>query len=118
MKVLLKDLHSPDVFDLENYAPDCQDNFGFLLQAMFGPEGEDGEESFDIIICTPKWLESSIVDPVYSGRHHLIVCSFNLEAIRKYLIDYANECEAPTWEEAASRLARIGKWEFEDYIDK
>lgn len=115
MKVILKDLHSPDIFDLESYAPDSPDEFGFLLQAMFGPEDEEGEESFDMMICTPKWLENSMKGAVYSGRHHLIVRSLDITAIRQFLINYARECAAPSWEEAANKLARLGKWEFEDY---
>ena len=56
MQAVLKGLHSPDIADVEHCLPYEEDNFGFLLQAMVGPMDGEGEESFDIIVCTPKWL--------------------------------------------------------------
>ena len=116
VRPILKRLHSPDVLDLDTYSPQQVDDFGFLLQAMFGPVGEDGEESFDIVVCTPKWLEGTMNKAVFSGRHHLFVRSFDIESIRAFLIDYARECAGSSWNEVAEKLARIGKWEFEDYV--
>jgi hypothetical protein len=53
MQAVLKGLHSIDIADLENYAPDEEDNFGFALRAMVGPMNREGEESVDITVCTP-----------------------------------------------------------------
>lgn len=44
MNAKLKRLHSPDIYNLENYHPESPDSFCFLLQAMIGPADEDGEE--------------------------------------------------------------------------
>ena len=82
---------------------------------MFGPEGQEGEESFDMIVCTPKWFEMNMETAARSGRHHLFVRSFDLEGIRAFLEDYARECVGSTWDEVARKLGRLGKWEFEDY---
>jgi hypothetical protein len=117
IRPLLKRIHGPDIFDLESFFPDEDDCFGFLIQAMFGPENSEGEESFDLVVCTPKWLEQKLAkDMILSGRHHLIVKEYNFEAIRSFLIEYARQCCGDTWQEVAQILSRIGRWEFEDYV--
>ena len=60
----LKALHSPDVLDLVGFQP--QQSFGFLLQAMIGPLGADGEESFDIMVCTPEWFSAEMKENIVS----------------------------------------------------
>jgi len=82
MEAKLKRLHSPDIYNLEDYQPDAQDDFGFILQAMIGPAGEEGEESFDIEVCTPRWIEKRHrVDEVVVGLHYLIVREYNYPRI-------------------------------------
>lgn len=116
IKAVLKGLHSPDVFDLGSYVPEYSDNFSLLVQAMFGPEGTIGEESFDILICTPNWLNSELdLKSIIIGRHYLIVREYSFDNISKFLSDYADRCQGETWSEVAAKLARLGKWEFEDY---
>jgi len=112
----LKRLHSPDISNLETHHPEDEESFGFLIQAMFGPEGAQGEESFDMVVCTPKWFEKQILDDsALSGRHHLFVKRYDIEIIRAFLIQYARTCAGETWQQVAEMLSRISKWEFEDY---
>jgi hypothetical protein len=74
MRPELKRIHSPDIADWEFFRPQDARSFAFLLQAMFGPDNGDGEEAFDLIVCTPKWLEQKVSrDTIISGRHHLVV---------------------------------------------
>lgn len=116
VKPVLKRLHSPDVFDLEAFAPADPACFSFLLQAMFGPEGGEGEESFDVLVCTPGWIAREVERRrILDGRHHLIVSAFDIQQVRSFLVAYANACVGKTWQEVATKLARLGKWEFEDY---
>ena len=112
----LKNIHSPDIPDMEVFRPENAENFCFLLQAMFGPEDAEGEESFDVVVCTPKWLEQNMSkNEIVLGRHHLVVKEYNIERLRFFLSEFGRRCEADSWDEAAQRLSRIGKWEFEDY---
>ena len=112
----LKRLHSPDVPDLDSYSPENGSCFGFLVQAFFGPEDSDGEESFDVIVCTPAWLARQLQqNKIIDGSHHLIVNEYDLNAIKSFLATYARSCEGCTWDEVATKLSRMGKWEFEDY---
>lgn len=116
VRPVLKRLHSPDVLDLESFSPADPTCFSLLLQAMFGPEGISGEESFDIIGCTPAWLAGEVERRgIVNCRHHLVVRRFDLSEIRSFLMEYAKNTAGKTWREAAVKLSRIGMWEFEDY---
>ena len=51
------------------------------------------------------------------GVHTLVVGldDFDQRALRAWLEARVNEVEADSWTELASRLGRVGHWEFEDY---
>jgi len=112
----LKRLHSPDVYDLKGYLPEEPDSFGFLLQAMVGPQGMEGEESFDILVCTPEWLKRNH-DPsdIVVGRHYLFVFRYEYESLVEFISAFVRQCVGDSWKEVAQKLCRLGKWEFEDY---
>lgn len=113
----LKRLHSPDVDDLESFVPEDPNRFGILVQAMFGPEGLEGEESFDLLVCTPAWMAEEVKHAgIVIGRHYLIVNTFDLPGLRAFLEDYAKSSPGKTWQEVTTKLARLGRWEFEDYV--
>ena len=118
MNAELKRLHSPDIYDLESYRPETADKFGFLLQAMIGPEGKDGEESFDIEVCTPRWLDENYdLDEVVIGRHHLIVREYNYQRLVQSIQEFLKSCTGKDWNEVARKVSRLGMWEFEDYVE-
>lgn len=111
----LKRIHSPDVFDLDN--PSLRENepYCVLIQAMFGPEGVDGEESFDLLVCNNLWVERQSRLGAFSSGHRLIVARFDIDEIRAFLEKAASKSSGASWEEAARKLGRYGKWEFEGY---
>ena len=116
MRAELKWLHSPDVEDLKQYWPKEPDNFGFLLQAMMGPAGQEGEESFNMVVCTPKWLKQTHADAdIVLGRHHLIVFRYDYQSLLNYIRTFAERCTGESWQEIAQKLSRLGRWEFEDH---
>jgi hypothetical protein len=116
MRAVLRYLHSPDVPDLTAYSPADPAKFSILVQAMIGPQGGDGEESFDVQVCTPRWLEADHNGgDIISGRHMLIVLKFDYDALKRYFEHAAASVTGADWDEVAQKLSRIGKWEFEDY---
>ena len=83
---------------------------------MIGPKGLEGEESFDIQVCTPKWLsEHHEGTDILLGRHHLIMFEYSYERLVDYISAFCSECSGQTWQEVAAKLSRLGRWEFEDY---
>jgi len=118
MKAELKYLHSPDVGNLsfESYSPENPDNFLLLVQAMIGPLGEKGEESFDFLVCTPKWLSNELenIDFLF-GKAYLFVREYNYKVIRKTIEDLCDRTYGDNWNVISQKLSRFGYWEFEDY---
>jgi Immunity protein 8 len=67
-----------------SFQPTEIDNFGFLLQILVGPEEGIGEESFDVMVCTPRWLiENHSPEDIVSGRHMLIMFRYDYRATRQ-----------------------------------
>ena len=115
-RAALRRLHSPDAPDLDTYSPPDKTRFGILVQAMIGPEGEPGEESFDFFVCSPTWLIEELHELDYKFSHHyLFVAEYDLVLIRKALQHLCEHVVGPDWNTVASVLARYGRWEFEDY---
>lgn len=118
MKPIIKTIISPDVSDLLTYVPNEQDNFGFLLQLLIGPENEEGMESFQVIVCTTRWLEKKYQrEDIIIGRHYLLVFEYNYSRIVQKIESYLDQCVGETWLDVAEKVARLGKWEFEDYSE-
>jgi len=112
----IKRLHSPDVPNLKAYVPEDAGNFGFLLQIMVGPIGGAGEESFDVVVCSTRWVGEHLgPEGILVGRHYLVVDSYDYRRLEGFLRRYVDQCSGSTWEQVAMKLGRLGKWEFEDY---
>ena len=116
MRAKIRWFHSPDVYDLEKYAPDDPEDVGVFIQVMVGDEDSPGEESFDLEVVTPKHLIEHVKrDGPLIGRGFVIVARWNWPEIRDFLTGAFESEQAPTWDELGERLGRIGHWEFEDY---
>jgi len=112
-KAQLRRLHSPDVSDLSKFRPSGP--FCVLVQAIVGPAGSPGEESFDILVCSPSWLDANIGDEIVDGRHHLIMRDYKYKRLWDYIDSYCSMQKGKDWQVIAVRMSRLGKWEFEDY---
>lgn len=113
MRAILKRLYSPDIYNLESYIPPEEENFCFLLQAMIGSLGGDGEESFDIEVCTPIWLYKNLTDnDVRLGCYTIIIKKYDYFLIKNFIEKYINNCEGKTWNDIALKLNELGRWEF------
>lgn len=116
MRAELKRLHSPDTFDLAHFVPEDPTSFAILLQAMIGPAGEAGEESFSIQVCTPRWLEQNLPrDEVLVARHMLLTHEYDLGKIVAAITKFLSTCTGASWQEIGEKVSRLGYWEFEDY---
>src|SRR5271168_4976155 len=105
MQPTLRRLHSPDIPDLETYAPVEDDKFGFLLQVMVGPTNGNGEESFDVVVCTPKWLLEKYKDSdILLGLHKVIVFKYDYARLRGFIDKFLANCSGTNWTEIAHKV--------------
>ncbi len=118
MKAVIRTIMSVDIPDLASWRPSDAD-FGLHVRLLVGPAGEEGEESFDLTVCTAGWLrEEARGQKVMDLRHHLLVESFDWPAVEAYVTRRVSGCEGDTWQAVAECVGRIGHWEFEDYDDR
>jgi hypothetical protein len=113
VKAIIKGYHSPDV-DFENFTPKT-DNWSFLLQLIVGPSNGEGEESFDIIVCSPQHVAEMVAhDGIVNGRHTLIAS--DVSKVKPFIEKYVtSNAIGDTWQDVANKLCQLGHWEFEDY---
>jgi hypothetical protein len=83
---------------------------------MVGPKTGEGEESFDVKVCTPKWLEGRCISEGFVlGRHYFVVPHYDMTFVLKTVTELVEHCTGNTWQEVTAKVARLGYWEFEDY---
>lgn len=116
MRAELKGLHSPDIFDLENYHPESKDDFCFYLELFVGPKNQKGSELFGVTVCTPKWLlNNTKKKELVFLNHYLIVSEYDYMNLYNRIREYIQSQDANSWEELAIKIGRSLYWEFEDY---
>ncbi|MBS1665187.1 MAG: immunity 8 family protein [Bacteroidetes bacterium] len=104
--------------DFDVYWPEDDEVFAFLISVGVGPRGTQAEESFDIQVCTPKWLlQKYSENDMILGRNKLIVFKFDMDKILARIRKLFDNCEGNNWEEIVNKLSKIGQWEFENYRD-
>ncbi|WP_216819765.1 Imm8 family immunity protein [Frondihabitans sp. 762G35] len=102
--------------DLDSIAPEQLTHIAQWIRVLAGPDDGPGEESFDLLVCTPSWLAQELSrGPAIVGRHHLIIERWDAARVRAVVTDLFTGEEADDWQDLGPRLGRLGHWEFEDY---
>jgi len=119
MKAILKYIICPDVIDLETYKPDDSHNFGLFFQLIVGTDAYDiGEDWFNLMVCSPNWLESYIVElnsPI-SGCNYLFFKEYNYEVMVSYITNFINQIEADNLNELYDRIGTLAMYECRYYF--
>lgn len=105
-----------ETVSLDEYTPVDAADFEFQLRLLVGPSDSEGEESFDLTVCSLARLAASCeADGFVLGRHHLILSRFSSSAIKRILVKAVERLSGESWPKVAKKVSRIGYWEFEDY---
>ena len=117
MRANLKEMYSLELSTtMEEYRPEILENFGLSVRLMVGQEGEDGTESFDVLVCTADWIKDQLtLERCIWGRHMLVVQEYDYALILELVSVRIASCDGKDRAEVANKLARIAAWEFEDY---
>jgi hypothetical protein len=102
--------------EIESFHPQNPSNFETVVRMMIGPEGEQGEESFDISICTPDWLRDQCEQSgFFFPRRRLVVSHWNPDFVRQFISKRISTMTAESWKDLAAKISEFSNWEFEAY---
>lgn len=112
----VKAIYTVEMNQLESFRPANPRIFSIHVRAMVGPADGDGEEPFDIRVCTPEWLmEETEREGFVLGLHRLFIAVYDPVQIRKILTKFMERYSGDSWTEVAEKISRIAYWEFEGY---
>ena len=116
MRPSIRHISTIDGGDPAGFEPDDVERFSITLRLIIGPADSDGDESFDLVVCSPLWLERECErDGFVSGRHRLIVRRYDFGFLRRTIVKLIEHYSGDTWPEVAEKISRLACWEFEDY---
>ncbi|WP_081803478.1 immunity 8 family protein [Halotalea alkalilenta] len=116
MKAIIKSIDLNDAVGFDQYWPENEECFGIWLTVQIGPDDQEGGHLFQILVCTPEWIQSQYSSSgAVWGRHMLIVFEYDQSLIVKEISNYIDKCSGGEFWEVAQKISRIGAWEFEDY---
>ena len=117
MKAQIKYSHylGHETEDVSSFRPENDECFCAYLRLFIGPQDEQGEESYDVQIITPRWLQECQSDFALVGKNKLIVAHFDHAKIIDFLTRYVERATGANWQEISRKLHGLGSWEFDDY---
>jgi Immunity protein 8 len=116
VRPILKDVVSADAPDLDpaQFVPDDPDCCCLWVMAFIGPDGEPGHDTYQIGVCTPRWLATEAMGRGYAwGRFYLIVPRWDYDLVRRAIDELLAGLEGLDWQSISDRLARYAMSEFD-----
>jgi immunity protein 8 of polymorphic toxin system len=119
---------------LESYRPADPTDFAVQVMAFIGT-GDGLVDSFDIVVCSPKWfaehfpegdgnvrLNASVPlrwsDGVLLGAGLVFMAEWSYEGLRAAVESICAQHEGPDWGSVAARVGRLLPWEFDYKYDR
>ncbi len=119
----------PDARGIESYEPSDPTDFCVSVQAFIGPGDSDPSDSFDFVVCSPKWLLANfhlLRDPDDDVTPPSLVVTQGIWIMESWSSQDIESnirrlCEVvspgPDWGSVADRLGRWMPWEYDYRYD-
>lgn len=130
----MSDLTWPEVKNLFVAAPPLDPtHFGIHVQAFIGSTESESSDSFDVLVCSPRWLMETLANPkaddededplawgyrtfprvITMGAQFWVMDRWDEAEVRRLLEAILAEVgPGPDWGSVASRIARFIPWEY------
>jgi hypothetical protein len=109
-------LHDNGYRDIETFAPGDPTCFVVEVTALIGPAGLTGEEDFEFVVCTPKWLTREPLENGFRwGQDHLFVDAWDPVRVHQIFRDLCHQTTGPDWIYIAMHLSHFGQWQRDQY---
>ncbi|MEM6454257.1 MAG: Imm8 family immunity protein [Acidobacteriota bacterium] len=90
-------------------------NCSILVSAAIGATSSSGTNLFYFQFVTPQFLLNTLEEDAFQlGRGLIIVPILYENAVEKALERVMTICKGKSWDEVTQKLARYGRWEYED----
>ena len=114
MKAQLRYIEPNDTLDWETFAAresaDPWDDWGWFT-AGIGPDGEEGADLFQVLVCTPMAMHKAIDgNEVFRG---LVIDSFDPQSIRNTIREFVAAIRGADWPDFVRQLQSALRWEYE-----
>jgi hypothetical protein len=88
-----------------------------VMEIYAGPVDGEGEEQFQVTVCTPAALFAVLTpqQPILVGRHWLFMAEFSASHAEAFVRSMISKIEGADWSAVAEKIADLGRWEFEGY---
>jgi hypothetical protein len=114
MKAEIKEYCRTDNEDLSSYEPEDKQVFGFTLLFSIGIKGQEGTDYFEVDVASARYLELLTPQPIFL-RHTILATDYNIPEAVALMTKYVEALEEESWEQLASKISRVARWEYEDY---
>lgn len=118
--------------DPADFVPEDPECFGVYVQAFIGEEGDPRSDSFDFMVCSPRWLVDNFNHPfmaadcedwyetpnLHFGRELVLMERWDYGELWSCIQAVCVDFEGPDWRTVANRIGRWMPWEFDYRFDE
>ncbi len=116
MRPRIESIGTPDGEPLESIKVADVRSFNEVVRVLIGPSVGEGEEIFDIYICSPGWIECQCEEKGYwLARRTWVLSHWEVSLVRRAIQETVLRVTGNSWQAISQQLAAFMMWEFQDY---